>query len=85
MSDKQWRGTTDGTPWMHRALVGILKVVPVRVVYFFMGFSIIFYMILRPKAYLAIYHYSKPRLYYDISTYYFDMSTWSCLIRFKLR
>lgn len=74
MSEKQWRGTTDGTPWMHRALIGMLKVLPVRVLYFFMGFSIIFYMLLRPKAYLAIYHYFRRRHGYGVLKSYF--STW---------
>ena len=74
MSEKQWRGTTDGTPWMHRALVGILKTVPVRVVYFFMGFAIPVYMLARPKHYLAIYHYFRRRHGYGVLRSYF--STW---------
>ena len=80
MSDKQWRGTTDGTPWMHRALVGILKVVPVGVVYFLMGFTIIFYMVLRPKAYLAIYHYFRKRHGYGVLKSYY--STWKDYLLF---
>ncbi|MBR6415778.1 MAG: hypothetical protein IKS22_06690 [Bacteroidales bacterium] len=74
MSERQWRGTTDGTPWMHRALVGMLRVLPVGLIYFFMGFSIPVYMLLRPKAYLAIYHYFRRRHGYGVLKSY--ISTW---------
>ena len=40
----QWRGTTDGTPWMHRALIRILRFTPLWFIYFLMAFSLPVYI-----------------------------------------
>ena len=58
---EQWRGTTDGTPWMHRALIRILRFTPLWFIYFIMALTLPFYMVFRPKAALAIWHYFRRR------------------------
>ena len=58
---RQWLGTTDGTPWMHRALIWMLRYVPIGVIYFFMATSLPVYMIVRPRNTLAIWHYFRRR------------------------
>ena len=63
---RQWRGTTDGTPWMHRALIWILRYVPIGVIYFFMATSLPVYMIVRPRNTLAIWHYFRRRQGYGV-------------------
>ena len=57
----QWRGTTDGTPFMHRALIWLLRFIPLWVVYLLMAFSLPVYMIARPRNSLAIWHYFRRR------------------------
>lgn len=63
---RQWRGTTDGTPWMHRALIWILRYVPIGVIYFLMATSLPVYMIVRPRNTLAIWHYFRRRQGYGV-------------------
>ncbi len=58
---RKWKGGTDGTSWMHRALIGMMKVVPLWLMYFFMHLAIPVYMVVNHKAYLANYHYFRKR------------------------
>ena len=58
---RKWQGGTDGTSWMHRALIGMMKVVPLWLMYFFMHLAIPVYMVVNHKAYLANYHYFRKR------------------------
>lgn len=58
---RQWSGRTDGAGWMHMALIGMLKVLPLGLLYFLMAFVIPFYLLFNSKGYLAIYHYLRQR------------------------
>lgn len=60
--DRQWTGRTDGTGWMHKALTGLFKVLPMPLMYLFMALVVPFYLIFNHKGYLAIYHYLHRRM-----------------------
>ena len=54
----KWQGTTDGLPWMHRALVAVLGVVPVGILYAIAAIFVIpFYLIGNRQGYLSQYHF----------------------------
>ncbi len=58
-----WQGTTDGLPWMHRALIRVLGVVPVGFVYAIAAvFVVPFYVLARPQGYLVQYRFFRRRL-----------------------
>ena len=63
---KQWQGRTDGAPFMQRALITTLRIVPIEVVYLFMALTIPFYIIFRYSAASAIYHFFRHRLGYGV-------------------
>ena len=56
-----WKGRTDGLPWMIRSLVVLMKVIDRRVIYCFMAIVVPFYMIFNHKGYLAIYRFFRQR------------------------
>ncbi len=65
LNHEEWSGKTDGTTWMHRALIGIFRRVDVSVVYAFMAvFVIPFYMLFSHGGYMAMYHYFRQRHHY---------------------
>lgn len=59
--ERQWSGKTDGTLWMHKALIGCFKILPTGLVYFFMALVVPLYMLINHQGYLAIYHYLRQR------------------------
>ena len=59
MDSKDWTGRTDGTDWMLRSLIWFFRWMPPRVLYAVMGLVVPFYMLLRRKSFLAIYHYYR--------------------------
>ena len=59
--ERQWSGKTDGTLWMHKALIGSFKILPMGLIYFFMALVVPFYMLINHQGYLAIYHYLRQR------------------------
>ena len=59
-----WKGRTDGLPWMIRSLVVLMKVIDRRVIYCFMAIVVPFYMIFNHKGYLAIYRFFRQRFGY---------------------
>lgn len=62
MSEQRaWTGTTDGTSWMHRALIGLIKVTPLPLVYGFMALVIPFYLVFNLKGSRPIYRYLRDR------------------------
>lgn len=63
MSDggRKWQGRTDGTPWMHRSLVGMMKIVPLWLMYFFVLLAVPVYRVVNRKAFAAICHYFRRR------------------------
>lgn len=56
---RQWSGKTEGTPWMQRNLIRILRHVDHRVMYGVMSIVIIFYMILSQKRFRPIFRYFR--------------------------
>ena len=54
-----WKGRTDGTPWMQRALISLFKFLPSVVMYFLMGLVIPFYMLSDHRGYLASYRFFR--------------------------
>lgn len=60
--NRQWSGTTSGTGWMHRSLIGMFKFIPLEVLYGFTGvFVIPFYLIFNRQAARSIYAYFRYR------------------------
>ena len=58
----KWQGTTDGLPWMHRALVAVLGVVPVGILYVIAAIFVIpFYLIGNRQGYLSQYRFFRRR------------------------
>lgn len=60
----EWKGRTDGLPWMIRSLVSVMKVVDRRVIYCFMAVIVPFYMLFSHKGYIAIYRFFRERFHY---------------------
>ena len=62
MSSERWTGKTEGTPLMHRALIGALRFMPLRLLYAVMAVCVVpFYMLFAHKGYLAAYHFFRRR------------------------
>lgn len=61
---KEWKGRTDGLPWMIRSLVVIMKVVDRHLIYIVMALVVPFYMVINHKGYLAIYRFFRQRFGY---------------------
>lgn len=59
--ERGWSGKTDGTVWMHKALIGLFKVLPMWVLYLLMALVVPFYMLFNHTGYLSIYHYLHKR------------------------
>ena len=58
----QWKGTTDGTPWMQRTLVRAMAWLPLPLVYCFMaGLVVPFYMLFNRQGYLSQYQFFRRR------------------------
>lgn len=60
----EWKGKTDGLPWMIKSLVVLMKVIDRRVIYCFMAVVVPFYMLFNHKGYLAIYRFFRQRFGY---------------------
>ena len=57
----EWKGRTDGLPWMIRSLVAVMKVLDRRAIYLVMALIVPFYMIFNHKGYKAIYRFFRER------------------------
>lgn len=57
----EWRGRTDGLPWMIRSLVVVMKVLDRRAIYLVMALIVPFYMIFNHKGYKSIYRFFRDR------------------------
>lgn len=71
--ERQWQGTTDGASWMHRSLIGMMKVIPLWFFYLLMSFAVPFYMIFNHKGYISNYHYFRRRQGYGASRAFFHV------------
>ncbi|MBO4282538.1 MAG: acyltransferase [Bacteroidales bacterium] len=61
---QQWSGKTDGTTWMQRSLIAMLRIIPCEVFYGVLLVVVPFYMLFSRKSYCAIYRYFRHRLGY---------------------
>ena len=62
-----WKGSTDGTPWMHHALIRLVRHIDLRWVYAFMAvFVVPFYLLFSHRGYMAIYRYFRRRHGYGV-------------------
>ena len=59
----EWKGRTDGLPWMIRSLVVLMKVIDRRIIYCFMAIVVPFYMIFHHDSYLATYRFFRQRFH----------------------
>lgn len=63
MPEREWKGNTAGTTWMHRWLIHSLRVLPLRMVYAGAAvFVIPFCMLFAHKGYISMYHFFRRRL-----------------------
>ena len=63
---EKWTGKTDGTPFMQRTLVKILRTLDVRCIYAFMAILLPFYMLSRPSATRVQYRYFRDRQHFSV-------------------
>lgn len=64
LEHNQWSGKTDGTPFMQRALIWLIRHTSVRVPYAIMALVVPFYMLFHHKGYMAIYRFMRQRIGY---------------------
>lgn len=62
--ERAWQGGTDGTSWMHRNLVRIVRHVPLRLMYGFVAIFVVPFYFAFSKGYKPMYHYFNRRLGY---------------------
>lgn len=60
--ERAWQGGTDGTSWMHRSLVHIVRHIPLRLIYGFAAVFVIPFYFAFSKGYKPMYHYYTKRL-----------------------
>ena len=63
--DRNWQGTTDGTTWMHRNLIRLMRFLPLRLFYAFVALFVVPFYFLFSKGYRPMYHYFNKRLGYS--------------------
>lgn len=63
-TERAWQGGTDGTSWMHRSLVHIVRHVPLRLIYGFVAVFVVPFYFVFSKGYKPMYHYFSRRLGY---------------------
>jgi predicted LPLAT superfamily acyltransferase len=64
MAARQWKGGTDGSTWMHRALIGVMRHLPLRLMYAGVSvFVVPFYMLFSHQGYISIYHFFRRRFH----------------------
>lgn len=61
LEHSKWSGKTDGTSWMQRALISLIRVLGVRVLYGVMATVVPFYMVANRKGYKAMRQYFVER------------------------
>ena len=62
--ERAWQGGTDGTSWMHRNLVRIVRYMPLRLMYGFVAIFVVPFYFAFSKGYKPMYHYFSRRLGY---------------------
>lgn len=61
---KAWRGSTDGTPWMQRSLLTVVRVLPLWLTYGIMASAIPVYVLLDGRGRKASYSFFRRRIGY---------------------
>ena len=67
-TSRRWTGQTDGTSWMQRALIAMLRVVDVRVLYGVMAVVVPFYMMFNRRGYRSMREYFRHHGYRGLQT-----------------
>jgi len=65
MAERAWQGKTDGTSWMHRNLIRVMKVVPLRLMYAFVAVFVVPFYFIFSKGYRPMYHFFRQRMQYS--------------------
>jgi len=65
MAERAWQGKTDGTSWMHRSLIRIMRVVPLRLMYAFNAVFVVPFYFVFSKGYSPMYHFFRDRFHYS--------------------
>ena len=64
-AEKEWKGRTDGTPWMHRWLIKVMRVLPLRLMYAGVAVMVVpFYMLFRRSGFRAQWQFFRQRMQY---------------------
>ena len=61
--NKTWKGKTDGTPWMQRTLILLIRISPLWLIYGLMSLTIPFYLVFA-DGFSASYHFFRDRIGY---------------------
>lgn len=69
----EWKGRTDGLPWMIRSLVVVMKVLDRRAIYLVMALIVPFYMIFNHQGYKSIYRFFRDRFDYGPLRSFFNV------------
>ena len=59
--NKTWKGKTDGTPWMQRTLILLIRISPLWLIYALMSLTIPFYLVFA-DGFSASYHFFRDRI-----------------------
>jgi len=73
LEHSQWTGKTDGTPFMQRALIWLIRHTSIRIPYAIMALVVLFYMLFHHKGYLAIYRFMRQRMGYKPVKAFFNV------------
>ncbi len=68
-----WKGKTDGTPWMHKTLIWLMRWTNLNVFYGIMALVVPFYMIFNRHGYRSIYSFFRDRLEYPPLKSFFNV------------
>lgn len=80
LAHDDWKGRTDGMPWMHRMLIRALKFIDLRFAYLGMAvFAVPLYILFRPQGFIAIYHYFRQRWGYGL----WESLAYACLNHYR--
>lgn len=64
-AERAWQGTTDGNSWMHRNLIRIMRVVPLRLMYGFVALFVVPFYFVFSKGFRPTYRFFHQRLGYS--------------------
>ena len=68
-----WKGKTDGTPWMHKTLIWLMRWINLNVFYGIMALVVPFYMIFNKQGYRSTYNFFRNRMGYPSLKSFFSV------------